>query len=105
MSLFNIAKILGTDPLSVGVPTPPKVVYKCSYVSQKTPKKFIAWGPNGWWDIDFPMYLFNLTKIWALMLCLWVCQHLPRGLQKCSYVSQKTPKISVHGALIDAEIL
>ena len=42
-----------------------EVVQKCSYVSQETPKKFGAWGPNRNWDIDLhsPMYLLNLPQI------------------------------------------
>ena len=60
-------------------------------------KTFGAWGPNRWWDIDFPMYLFNLTKIWALMLCLWVCQHLPRGVQMFLCVSENSKKFSAWG--------
>ena len=60
-------------------------------------KTFGAWGPNRWWDIDFPMYLFNLTKIWALMLCLWVCQHLPRGVQMFLCVSENSKEFSAWG--------
>ena len=47
-----------------------QVVWKYSNVSQNSLKKFVKWGPNRCWDIDFPMYLLNLTKIWALMLWL-----------------------------------
>ena len=119
-----------------GCETTSQVIWKCSYVSQKPPKKLGAWGPNRCWDIDFPtplcicstwpsyqipmlhlwvcqhlpsgikmflcvsatsqnfgargsnrcwdidspMYLLNLAKIWALMLCLWACKHLPSSL-------------------------
>ena len=60
---------------------------KCSYVSQKPQTKFGAWGPNRCWDIDSPMYLLKLAKIWALILCLWACQHLPSGLKMFLCVS------------------
>ena len=39
-----------------------------------------------------PMYLLNLAQIWVLVLCSWVCQHLPSGL-KYSYVSQELLKL------------
>ena len=56
-------------------------------------KKFGVWDPNRCWEIDSPMYLLKLAKIWALILCLWVCQHLPSGLKMFLCVSATSKKI------------
>ena len=51
------------------------------------------------------MYLLNLAKLWALALCLQVCQHLPSDLEMFLCVSGTIKKYLVHGSLIEAEIL
>ena len=73
-----------------------QVVYKCSYVSQESPKKFGAWGPNRCWDIDFPTPLYicsNWPSFEAPMLHPWVCQHLPSSLKMFLCVSETSKKI------------
>ena len=88
----------GTDTLPVGVQTPPKSVWKCSYGSQKPPKKLGAWGPNRCWDIDFPTPLC-ICSTWPSyqipMLHLWVCQHLPSGLKIFQCVSEFSKQFGV----------
>ena len=51
------------------------------------------------------MYLLNLACVWALPLCLQVCQQLPNGLEMFLCVSRTSKIYFVHGFLIVAEIL
>ena len=51
------------------------------------------------------MYLLNLAQLWALTLCLQVCQHLPSSLQMFLCVSETSKENLVHWALIEVDIL
>ena len=78
-----------------------QVTWKCSYGSQKPPKKLGAWGPNRCWDIDFPTPLC-ICSTWPSyqipMLHLWVCQHLPSGLKIFQCVSEFSKKFGAWGS-------
>ena len=51
------------------------------------------------------MYLLNVAWFWVLVICPWVCQHLPSSLQMFLYVSGTSKKYLVYGDLIETEIL
>ena len=78
-----------------------QVVWKYSNVSQNSLKKFVIWGPNRCWDIDFPTPLC-ICSTWPSyqvpMLHLWVCQHLPSGLKIFQCVSEFSKKFGVWGS-------
>ena len=102
MYLLNMGKIWALI-LPVGVPIPPKCL-KCSYVCQTPPKKLVHGAlkdAKNW----LPNVLAQLTKIWPLMLCLWVCKHLPSQSENVPMCLRNLQKNLVHEALIDAEIL
>ena len=80
---------------------------KCSYASQKPPKKFGAWGPNRCWDIvsPTPPCICLTWPRYGHWYSACGCATTSQVIWKCSYVSQKPPKHLVHETLIDAEIL
>ena len=50
-----------------------------------------------YWVPHSPMYLLDLAKVWALILCLWVCNHLPSHLKMFLCVSENSEKFSAWG--------
>ena len=107
MYLLNLAWFLGTSTLPTGGSTPPKWSRNVSMCLKNLQKVFVhgALIEAQILTSPSPMYLLNLAQLWALTLCLQVCQHLPSGLQMFLCVSETSKPNLVHGALMEAKIL
>ena len=103
----QLRPVLGPSTLPAGVSTPVTWSRNVSMCLRDL-QKYLVYGALMEAEILTSlliMYLLNVAWFCVLVICLWVCQHLPSSLQMFLYVSGTSKKYLVYGDLIETEIL